>query len=205
MDDSQSISLPQTPAEYRAWWAASTDIPFGFCQCGCGAQTRIASETDRSHLAFKGEPLRRLKGHGRKIAGQRYVVQDCGYETPCHVWQGGMSRANKGHYYPTLYRGGRVQRVNRLFYQDAHGSIPANWHIHHLCNNTHCVNVDHLEALDPARHRRTQAGRKLSSSNVAEIKARLRSGADAPTLAREHGVTREAIYAIQKGHIYSDL
>jgi hypothetical protein len=38
-------------------------IPYGFCHCGCGKQTRVASRTDASRAYIKGQPIKFLKGH----------------------------------------------------------------------------------------------------------------------------------------------
>jgi hypothetical protein len=38
-------------------------IPFGKCQCGCGAETNIAKKTITAKGIFKGQPYRYLRGH----------------------------------------------------------------------------------------------------------------------------------------------
>lgn len=39
------------------------DIPYGFCQCGCGQRTNIAHATYPPYGWVKGEPLRYVRGH----------------------------------------------------------------------------------------------------------------------------------------------
>lgn len=116
--------------------------PTGLCMCGCGEPTPSASVTMRSRGWVKGEPLRYRRGHnqrGRFMPLDRYVVENRGYETACHVWQGAVN--SKG------YAQARRKLVHRLVYEEAHGPIPAGLVIDHLCCVPGCVNPDHLEAV----------------------------------------------------------
>lgn len=47
---------------------ASSKIPYGYCQCGCGQKTKIAPETNRRYGYVKGEPLRYIHGHNSRGA-----------------------------------------------------------------------------------------------------------------------------------------
>jgi hypothetical protein len=38
-------------------------IPAGFCQCGCGERTTIATSTDRPRGRIKGQPVRYIQWH----------------------------------------------------------------------------------------------------------------------------------------------
>lgn len=40
-----------------------SDIPYGYCHCGCGEKTRLAPANDPRHGHVKGEPVLYLKGH----------------------------------------------------------------------------------------------------------------------------------------------
>lgn len=42
--------------------------------------------------------------------------------------------------------------AHRAAWEKAHGPIPAGKQIHHVCGNRACINVDHLEVLEPAEH-----------------------------------------------------
>ncbi len=42
------------------------DIPYGYCQCGCGRKTKIATRNSTIHGYVKGEPMRRLHGHANR-------------------------------------------------------------------------------------------------------------------------------------------
>jgi hypothetical protein len=42
-------------------------IPHGFCQCGCGAPAPIAKRTDSRHGHVKGQPVRFIRNHNRRL------------------------------------------------------------------------------------------------------------------------------------------
>ena len=63
-----------------------SDIPYGYCHCGCGGQTQIASKTDRLNQQFKGLPQKFIPGHQgrgrrRELNGnwKGGVTEACGY------------------------------------------------------------------------------------------------------------------------------
>ncbi len=41
-------------------------VPYGYCQCGCGEKTKLASETKASRGWVKGQPLRYINRHSRR-------------------------------------------------------------------------------------------------------------------------------------------
>lgn len=43
-----------------------SDIPYGYCHCGCGGKTSIAKHNHKTHGYIKGEPLRFIRGHSTK-------------------------------------------------------------------------------------------------------------------------------------------
>lgn len=52
-------------------------IPYGFCRCGCGERTTIATYTKRDKGIVKGEPHQYLHGHHRRLNKQA-TCQTCG-------------------------------------------------------------------------------------------------------------------------------
>jgi DNA invertase Pin-like site-specific DNA recombinase len=55
-----------------------TDIPYGYCRCGCGKKTKIAEYADKRRGWVKGEPMPCLRGHNlnRDIVGlHEYVIE----------------------------------------------------------------------------------------------------------------------------------
>lgn len=47
-----------------------TDIGIGFCLCGCGQRTPIATRTNLSKGHVKGSPLRFISGHNLRGTGR---------------------------------------------------------------------------------------------------------------------------------------
>lgn len=41
-------------------------VPYGYCHCGCGQKTKIATRTDRRWNSTKGEPRKCIWGHTAK-------------------------------------------------------------------------------------------------------------------------------------------
>ena len=61
---------------------AMSEIPKGFCQCGCGGRTNITSKTCTRTGAIKGEPLRFIHGHHNMRGDKSYN------------WKGGTTRSH---------------------------------------------------------------------------------------------------------------
>jgi hypothetical protein len=120
--------------------------PIGLCRCGCGGQTRIATRTRKELGQVRGEPVPYLRGHKHRIAvaerfATKYVSRDCGYETPCWVWQATIDR----HGYGRIGHEGRAALAHRVSYEIRYAPCPSP--LDHLCRNRACVNPEHLEAV----------------------------------------------------------
>lgn len=127
------------------------DTSVRLCECGCGQPTKIAKLTDRRRGTVKGQPNRFLKGHhiavynrvAKKLPGPGYLVQDCGYTTPCWVWQRFINPGGYG----MLKIDGRTKVAHRDSYERLVGPIPEGLELDHLCRVRACVNPDHLEPV----------------------------------------------------------
>jgi hypothetical protein len=112
-------------------------------------------------------------------------------EDPCHVWQGA-----------TVWGGYALRRVNgvryiehRRVWEEAHGTIPDGWDVHHLCGRRRCINLNHLEALPRGEHIRRHRSEPLPDG-VARV---LSMQADLPTRATvDH--TKVYYERCQRGH-----
>ena len=57
-----------------------TQVPKGFCQCGCGRKTTVSPKTAVKYGYVKGEPRKYIHGHNIKSkSGQLYRVKHLGY------------------------------------------------------------------------------------------------------------------------------
>jgi hypothetical protein len=174
--------------------------PYGFCQCGCGGKTTIATQAWARYGWVKGEPKRYIYGHAQRAKGPEYLVEDRGYETPCWVWQRYTTRLGYGA------RGinGRVIHAHRHAYQQARGvELPIGTEVHHLCRVRACVNPDHLVALGVVEHRREDS--KLSLEIAREIRRRhVPRVVTRKMLAAEFGVGECTVKKILAGQIWCE-
>jgi hypothetical protein len=138
------------PARFIGVDMDTKDIPYGYCHCGCGRKTKIATRTLKSDGVVKGEPLMFLQGHAYKA--KRPEVRfwenvDKGNDDECWNWKGGISKAGYGEigvYVEHIY-------AHRYSWMLHNGDIPScEGHRHtmvirHKCDNPLCVNPNHLE------------------------------------------------------------
>lgn len=66
----------------------------------------------------------------------------------CWLWEGVEQRAGHGYY----DLDGRRHQAHRMAYEMAHGPIPADHHLHHLCHTPACVNPAHLQPVHKTEH-----------------------------------------------------
>lgn len=162
------------------------EIPYGYCQCGCGRKTNIM--TARGHFSKEklGKPKKYCTGHrGVKPLEERFwekVEKSDG----CWEWKGVVNE--KGYGVINRGRGGEGNILaHRLSWELHHGAIPEGEGYHgicvlHKCDNPSCVNPDHLfigtnqdnidDMVKKQRHRRgeTKPLAKLTDEIVKEMR-----------------------------------
>lgn len=128
-------------------------------------------------------------------------VTECG----CWVWLG---RANEDGY-GEFYCNGKVQKAHRVSWMVHKGQIPAQKQILHRCDNTYCINPDHLFVGTQIDNMRDMAvkGRARVSLGEANTRAILTVDqvreirgldGDAKEIGKRYGVERHVIYQIRK-------
>lgn len=129
------------------------------CVCGCGLTVRPGRKYIHGHNAGT-----------KTFSVAEYVVQDCGYKSPCWVWQ----RATNDQGYPQTSIDGKVVYAHRVFYQKSKGVIPPSLHLDHLCapfgGPRTCVNPEHLEPVTTGEN--TRRGRAAKIDNVTADRIR---------------------------------
>ncbi len=138
------------------------------------------------------------------------IIEDNSIPEPnsgCWLWMGALTGAGYGQ-----IRIGRVWLAHRLSYVLAHGEILSSAPvIRHRCDNTACVNPDHLVAgttkdngQDTATRGRTNRGSarwnaKLKEADIPAIREALAKGISIEQVARTYGVNSRAITVVRDG------
>lgn len=112
-----------------------SEIPAGFCRCGCGGRTSIAKKTKKGR-APRGQPNWFLPRHAPKPDFWVKVEKGDG----CWVWTG----ARRPEGYGNLMVNKKWYAAHRRSYELTHGEIPEGVHVCHRCDNPICVRPDHL-------------------------------------------------------------
>ena len=113
----------------------------------------------------------------------------------CLVWQL-KPYGPKPHQYGRfrLDNHGESLRAHRIAWMELNSEIPQGLVIDHLCRNTMCVNVDHLEVVTNTENLRRRHDVKLSHDKAREIRERYSQGkVTQKYLAKIFGVGQDQI------------
>lgn len=170
------------------------------CACGCGRPVNIAKRSYRKDGIVRGRPYKYLKGHWAAATFPVQAMYVVNPETDCWEWQRIVNESG----YAQMSVRGKTVIAHRWFWEQSNGPIPKGFEVHHRCNNSLCVNPDHLEALPVVEHRRKSRGTILTVEIVEEIKstAGVVSGKE---WARRLGVSDSTISSIRTGKNWRDV
>lgn len=177
-------------------YTSKTEIPYGYCHCGCGQKTKLAYKNDARWGHIKGQPRKFCLGHGvrRFPIGIRFwlnvnkngtIPAHCPELGNCWEWIGSFG----GNGYGKLGRG-KNNLAHRISYELATGINPNELFVLHKCDNPKCVRPDHLflgtqkdnmqdkvkKKRDVDRSGEGSFNRKLDWNQVREIRQRYAQG-----------------------------
>jgi hypothetical protein len=202
--------LAHDPEEVACMSAMSNapEIPHGYCQCGCGQRTALATMTNSERNVVKGQPQRFMHGHRTKPPlSERFwsYVDKSGGPDACWPWTG--ARLARG--YGVFGMAAHSRLCHRIAWELANDApVPDGMDVLHSCDNPPCCNPAHLT---PGTHRANQQdaaakGRmawgtrrpeaKLTETDIPEIRRLCAEGMRLQVVADRFGVGSEAITKI---------
>lgn len=196
------------------------DIPYGYCQCGCGNKTAVATINDTNKRWIKGEPKRFLPNHHLNISTpspeERFWSQ-IDKSGDCWTWTGRKDKAGYGMM--SIKKKGK--RCNRFSWEIHHGPIPRGLYVCHSCDNPSCVNPAHLflgndadnmhDMIAKGRNKRigkkgeTHHMAKLTEQLVLDIRSEIAKDKKQYELAKQFNVGRCTISLISTNKIWRHI
>lgn len=190
----------------------TNEIPYGYCQCGCGQKTKLAQRTSPTRRTAKDQPVRFVRGHhGRRSLLDRFweKVNVC-EPNECWSWTGSTNLGGYGE----VRDGKTLLMAHRFSYEIHHGPIPEGMEMCHSCDNPSCCNPAHLfvgtrsdNMLD--MYRKGRANRewhgvlgeqnhrsKLTAEQVREIRRLCAGGTMQKDVAKTFGVHKGTVGSI---------
>jgi hypothetical protein len=129
----------------------------------------------------------------------------------CWEWTGYIDRNGYGRLYDrSAPKGQRTEWAHRAFYRRQKGPIPDRYEVDHVCQNTKCVNPEHLDAVSKAEHaartmrRLGKDERHKSAAVLRGSRLKYREIAEALNYAGRAGAHDAVMKAIDKGLISAD-
>jgi len=148
---------------------------------------------------------RRWRKHGDPLTTKRIIGDDearfWSYverrgPDECWQWKGAISPGPRGlPGYGNVRFDGRTQTAHIVAYRLTNGAdaIPDGHVLDHLCRNQHCVNPAHLEPVTQRENIHRGLLLKVTDERLEQIAARHAAGTPLAVLAREVGVTAQAL------------
>lgn len=135
-------------------------------------------------------------------------------KTGCWNWTGTISRAYKG--YGHIRIGNKAMKAHRYSWEAHRGKIPEGMHVLHSCDNSICVNPDHLwigthqdNMRDMFRKGRRQErrGQEHHKTHLTDADAlAIYNSSDGPAaLSKEYGISRQAVWNIKSKRTWKHI
>ena len=125
--------------------------------------------------------------------------------TPCKLWTGYIHKDGYGRKW--LSDTNKTVPAHRWVYEQAHGKLPKNLVVRHMCHNRACVNLDHLQSGTSKDNSKDMvAARRQKHIHSLEKIAEIYALRDLPRpygqvkkWAEEYGIHKTTIHKIWRG------
>lgn len=87
----------------------------------------------------------------------RFRIEDRGYTSPCHIWEGYVKETGYGQ----IRVHGRTRPAHVVAWTNANGPVPEGHDLDHLCRVRNCIRPDHLEPVTRGENLRRGIGPEL--------------------------------------------
>lgn len=159
----------------------TNEVPYGYCQCGCGQLTELAPFTHKARGWVKGKPLNFIHGHNRRRSTIECFWEKVDKSSPNGCWEWTGCRHPLGYGQMGSGIGRKLIPAHRFAWELENGPIPDGMEICHHCDNPSCVRVSHLflgthadnmaDRAKKGRCKGSDAGyAKLTEAQVIEIR-----------------------------------
>ncbi len=204
----------------------NSNIPLGFCQCGCGQKTTLITASHPGRGLIKGQYRRFVHGHfaranrvGRPpkpLADRFWAKVDKSGD--CWIWRGSTNNRGYGAIEYSYTNGKQVmQAAHRVAWILTNGPIPEGMMVCHRCDNPPCVRPDHLflgsgfdNMADMAVKGRSLKGirnhkARLTPEDIETIRDERARGVPLRELAERYGVALTTISAVARGENWKHI
>lgn len=174
------------------------------CSTKCKAEQRMGKTYEESYGVKKAKELKDLlaKKHSKKIEWKEN-------EDGCWICTSHFARD-----YPKIKIKQKVITIHRFFYMKYVGNIPDDLCVLHKCDNTKCINPEHLflgtigdNNRDCVAKGRTAKGEKNGSAKLAESQVRVIKISDKSNrvLGKEYDVSHRIISLIRQNRLWKHV
>lgn len=185
----------------------TNEIPYGYCQCGCGQKTPISNKTSSRDGTVKGQHVRYITGHQCRRSPEERFWEKIDKRGPdeCWPWLAGSDQRGYG----SFWDGEHFGKAHRYSYKLANGDFADELDCLHRCDNPPCCNPAHLflgtakdnvdDMVSKGRARgKVQYGvdnpkAKLAVEDVLHIRDLAAKGVSAREIARRYGMNDSSI------------